>query len=126
MRILLDTHILLWVLADSPHIVEIKPLILSNDTEVYISTASWWELAIKISIGKIDIKLDEIRAASADSGFIDLPVLGAHTQTLLTLPLLHRDPFDRMLVAQAISEPMRLITNDKVLSSYSNLVEMIE
>jgi PIN domain nuclease of toxin-antitoxin system len=125
MRIILDTHVLLWVLADSPQINQVKPLILSNETEIYISTASWWELAIKISIGKIDIKLDEIRAASADSGFIDLPVLGAHTQTLLTLPLLHRDPFDRMLVAQAINEPMQLLTNDTVLQAYSNLVTMI-
>jgi PIN domain nuclease of toxin-antitoxin system len=125
MRIILDTHVLLWVLADSPQINQIKPLILSNETEIYISTASWWELAIKISIGKIGIKLDEIRAASADSGFIDLPVLGAHTQTLLTLPLLHRDPFDRMLVAQAISEPMQLLTNDTALQAYSNLVTII-
>lgn len=125
MRLLLDTHVLLWTLADSPQINAVRDLILSNETEVYISTASWWELAIKIGIGKIDVDLGMLRAAAAESGFIDLPVLGAHTQTLLTLPLLHRDPFDRMLIAQAISEPMRLITNDKILSAYTNLVEMI-
>jgi PIN domain nuclease of toxin-antitoxin system len=125
MRLLLDTHVLLWVLADSPQINQVKPLILSNETEIYISTASWWELAIKISIGKIDIKLDEIRVAAADSGFIDLPVLGAHTQALLSLQLLHRDPFDRMLVAQAISEPMQLLTNDTALQAYSNLVTIV-
>ena len=125
MRILLDTHILLWVLADSPQINKIKPLILSSDTEVFISTASWWELAIKIGIGKIDVDLGILRAASADSGFIDLPILGAHTQALLTLPQLHRDPFDRMLIAQAISEPMQLITNDSALSKYSSLVTII-
>lgn len=66
-----------------------------------------------------------LRAAAAESGFIDFPVLGAHTQALLTLPMLHRDPFDRMLIAQTISEPMRLITNDQVLREYSNLVETI-
>ena len=125
MRILLDTHILLWTLADSPQISNIRDLILANETEVYISTASWWELSIKIGIGKINVDLGMLRAAAAESGFIDLPVLGTHTQTLLTLPLLHRDPFDRMLIAQAISEPMRLITNDQVLREYSNLVEMI-
>lgn len=125
MRILLDTHILLWTLADSPQISKIRDLILANETEVYISTASWWELSIKIGTGKINVDLGMLRAAAAESGFIDLPVLGAHTQTLLTLPLLHRDPFDRMLIAQAISEPMRLITNDQVLREYSNLVEMI-
>ena len=125
MRILLDTHILLWVLADSPQINKIKPLILSNETEVYISTASWWELAIKIGIGKIKVDLGILRAGSADSGFLDLPILGAHTQTLLTLPLLHRDPFDRMLISQAICEPMQLITNDSALSEYSSLVTII-
>ena len=125
MRVLLDTHVLLWVLADSPQINQVKPLILSNETEVYISTASWWELAIKISIGKLDADLNMLRTASAESGFIDLPILGAHTQTLLNLPMLHRDPFDRMLVAQAISEPMRLLTNDNALSEYSSLITMI-
>ena len=125
MRVLLDTHVLLWVLADSPQINQVKPLILSNETEVYISTASWWELAIKISIGKLDADLNMLRTASAESGFIDLPILGAHTQTLLNLPMLHRDPFDRMLVAQAISEPMRLLTNDSALSEYSSLITMI-
>ncbi len=125
MRILLDTHVLLWTLADSPQIRKIRDLILSNETEVYISTASWWELAIKIGIGKIDVDLGVLRAAAAESGFIDLPVLGTHTQTLLTLPLLHRDPFDRMLIAQAVSEPMQLITNDNALSEYSKLVTMI-
>ena len=125
MRILLDTHVLLWTLAGSPQINQVKDLILSNETEAYVSTASWWELAIKIGIGKIDVDLGMLRAAAAESGFIDLPVLGAHIQTLLTLPLLPRNPFDRMLIAQAISEPMRLITNDKALSAYSTLVEMI-
>ena len=125
MRILLDTHILLWTLADSPQINNVRDLILSNETEVYISTASWWELAIKIGIGKIDVDLAMLRTASADSGFIDLPVLGAHSQALSTLPMLHRDPFDRILIAQAISEPMRLITNDNILCEYSNLVEML-
>lgn len=125
MRILLDTHVILWTLADSPQINTVRDLILSTETEVYISTASWWELSIKISIGKINVDLSMVRAAAAESGFIDLPVLGVHTQTLLTLPLLHRDPFDRMLIAQAISEPMRLITNDQALREYSNLVQMI-
>ena len=66
-----------------------------------------------------------LRTASADSGFIDLPILSAHTQTLLNLPILHRDPFDRMLIVQAISEPMRLLTNDNALSGYSSLITMI-
>ena len=125
MRILLDTHVLLWTLADSPHINKVRDLILSIESEIYVSTASWWELAIKISIGKIEVDLSMLRTAAADSGFIDLPVLGEHTQALLSLPTLHRDPFDRILVAQAISEPMQLLTNDNVLREYSSLVRMI-
>ena len=77
MRILLDTHILLWTLADSPQINTARDLILSNETQVYISTASWWKLAIKISIGNITVDLGILRAAAAESGFVDLPVLGA-------------------------------------------------
>ncbi len=124
-RILLDTHVLLWLLADSPQIQPIKSRILSNESEVYVSIASWWELAIKIGISKINLDLASIRQAAADSGYIDLPVLGLHTQALLTLPHLHKDPFDRLLIAQATTEPMRLITNDKILSEYTNLVDLI-
>ena len=122
MRILLDTHIALWVMAGSERIYSIRDIILDDNTLVYISTASWWELAIKIGIGKFDGKLPQIRQAAKKSGFLELPVTGDHTESLISLPPVHKDPFDRILVAQAISEPMRLITADAKLESYSELV----
>jgi len=122
MRILLDTHIALWVIAGSDRINPIRDVILEDENDIYISTASWWELAIKIDTGKFKGKLSEIRVAAKKSGFIELPVTGDHTESVLKLPPIHKDPFDRMLVAQAMSEPMRLITVDSKLESYSELV----
>ena len=124
-RLQLDTHILLWALAGSERIDSVNELILSNDTEVFVSAASWWELATKIAIGKLNEDLSELRRVAQESGFMELPVKGEHTEKLVNLPLLHRDPFDRMLVAQAITEPMKLITADTVLAKYTDLVMLL-
>lgn len=126
MRILLDTHIVLWVLAGSSRINLIRETILADENDIYVSTASWWELAIKIGVGKFNGKLSEIRNATLNSGFVELPVTGEHTESVLKLPPIHKDPFDRMLIAQAISEPMRIITADGKLESYSELVWKIK
>lgn len=122
MRIILDTHVALWIFAGSPRIEPIKDTILSTDTEIFISAASWWELAIKIGLGKLEADLKELRWAAKESGFLDLPIRAEHTEHLLQLPPIHKDPFDRLLVAQAIGEPMRLLTADGKLESYSELV----
>jgi PIN domain nuclease of toxin-antitoxin system len=124
-RLLLDTNIVLWVLSDDKRIAAIKNLLLDDDNEVFVSTASWWEIAIKVSIGKLHANLAELRQASLGSGFNELPVLGVHTEMLAKLPLLHRDPFDRLIVAQAMAEPMQLLTGDKLLEQYSELVRFI-
>jgi len=124
-RLLLDTNVLLWTLTGSPRINNVKDLILSVDTEIFVSTASWWEIAIKTSIGKLDADVQMLRAASGQSGFLELPVLGVHTETLAKLPMLHRDPFDRLIVSQAITEPMRLLTSDSELEAYTSLVQRI-
>lgn len=125
MRILLDTNVLLWTLAGSPRVRQARDLILAADTEVYVSTASWWEIAVKTAIGKLDAEVQVLRVAAAASGFLELPVYGIHTEALARLPLLHRDPFDRMIVAQAMSEPMRLLTGDSQLGAYTDLVQKI-
>jgi len=125
MRLLLDTHIVLWTLVASPRIASVQNLILSDETEVFVSAVSWWELATKIAIGKLNADLSTLRQAAKDSGFVELAVRGEHAEALVKLPLLHRDPFDRMLVAQAIAEPMKLITADEVLSKYTDLVSLI-
>jgi PIN domain nuclease of toxin-antitoxin system len=124
-RLLLDTNVVLWVLSDHKRIATIKNLLLDDDNEVFVSTASWWEIAIKVGIGKLDANLAELRQASIESGFSELPVLGVHTEVLTKLPLLHRDPFDRLIVAQAMAEPMQLLTGDKLLEQYSELVRFI-
>lgn len=97
----------------------IRDTIRADENKIYISTASWCELAIKTGTGKFKGKLSEIRLAAKKSGFIELPITGDHTETVLLLPPIHKDPFDRILVAQAMSETMRLITVDARLESYS-------
>jgi PIN domain nuclease of toxin-antitoxin system len=125
MRLLLDTNVLLWTLAGSDRIAKVRDLILADETEVFVSAASFWEIAIKHTIGKLTLDVPEARSAALASGFLELPVLGAHTEALSKMPLLHRDPFDRLLVAQAITEPMRLMTGDGDLAQYSELVMRI-
>jgi PIN domain nuclease of toxin-antitoxin system len=125
MRLLLDTNALLWALTNGPRIKPVRKLLLADENEVFVSTVSWWEIAIKTRIGKLDASLPELRAAAQESGFLELPLLGLHAQMLATLPIYHNDPFDHMLVAQAMAEPMRLITGDEVLAKYTPLVMQI-
>ena len=125
MRLLLDTNVLLWTLSGAARIQRIAPLILAPENEIFVSTVSLWEIATKASIGKLNADVAEIRAAVLASGFYELPVLGEHAVKLAALPLIHRDPFDRMIVAQAMAEPMRLLTGDAQLAAYSELVETI-
>jgi PIN domain nuclease of toxin-antitoxin system len=125
MNVLLDTHILLWALAGSPRVEPLREMLLDEQVIVHVSVASLWELAIKIGLGKLDADVHDIRQGIAASGFRELPVLGEHTEQLRYLPLLHRDPFDRLLVAQAMAEPMRLYTADVALKPYSELVEVV-
>lgn len=125
MRILLDTHIYLWWLQDSPKLSTQARSNIESATEVYVSSASIWEAAIKISIGKLEADIEALAAHIVKSGFIELPVLARHSIQLTRLPEHHRDPFDRMLVAQAMCEPLRLLTADQQLVAYSELVDLI-
>jgi PIN domain nuclease of toxin-antitoxin system len=125
MRLLLDTHIFLWVVEDSPLLgVEARRL-LDSASAVYVSSASIWEIAIKARLGKIDADPDSVAAAIEDSGFLELPVLARHAVEVAGLPFHHGDPFDRLLVAQAMTEPMRLATGDGILKLYSDLVVVV-
>ena len=125
MRLLLDTNALLWALTNAPRIESVRDLLLADENDVFVSTVSWWEIVIKTRIGKMDADLPELRVIAQESGFMELPLLGTHAEILATLPHHHNDPFDHMLVAQAIAEPMRLITGDGVLSRYTSLVVRI-
>lgn len=121
----MDTHILLWVLEGSPRIQRVSHRLLDQDNRVYFSVASLWEIAIKSALGKLDANVTEIREAAKSSGFEELPVLGIHVEWLPKLPLHHRDPFDRLLVAQAQSEPMQLITVDSTVALYGANIEIV-
>ena len=125
MRLLLDTNALLWALTNAPRIKGVKDLLLADENEVFVSAVSWWEIAVKTRIGRLDADLPLLRATAQESGFLELPLLGAHTEILATLPRHHNDPFDHMLVAQAVAEPMRLITSDETFTKYTPLVILI-
>ena len=128
MRVLLDTHLLLWSIASSRRLSKpARALILDPQNEAYYSSASIWEVSIKSGLGRKDFKVDPqvLVGALAESGFIELPVSATHAAAVAALPVLHRDPFDRMLVAQAYAEPMTLLTNDAILAGYGPLVKLV-
>ena len=125
MRLLLDTHILLWVLADDKALKPSTRRLITAAGQVFVSTASIWEVAIKARLGKIDVNPALLVAAVAESGFTELPVRGVHAAGVANLPALHNDPFDRLLVAQALFEPLRLLTADPMLAHYSELVILV-
>jgi PIN domain nuclease of toxin-antitoxin system len=128
MRVLLDTHVLLWALAEPRRLdKETRATIESGDNEVLFSAASIWEIAIKAGLGRSDFVFDpaEIARAALDTGFTELAVRSDAAALVGRLPVLHRDPFDRILVAQAIIEPATLYTTDQQLVPYSDLVRHI-
>jgi len=122
---LLDTNVVLWLSEDNPRIHQIKSLLLSEETQVFISSVSWWEIAIKIRTGKLPVDFNRLRSLAEKHAFPELPITGEYIKTYLQLPNLHRDPFDHMLLAQAMSCSMRLITSDSLLAEYSPLVMVI-
>ena len=128
MVLLLDTHVLLWAL-DTPKRLPkaIIDQIEAPETVVYFSAASIWEIAIKISFGKVNFRYspEEIAHGARETGFIELPVTSAHGARVANLFPHHRDPFDRLLVAQALLMPAQLITADSALVPYSDLVRLI-
>jgi PIN domain nuclease of toxin-antitoxin system len=121
-KVLLDTHIFYWTLyerAKQPALA--TKLILEAET-VYVSAASLWEIAIKVRLGKLKADLDEMIATIEPAGFLTLSVTPQHAAQIARLPLHHTDPFDRMLVAQALIQPLHLLTVDSQLPQYSSLV----
>ncbi len=116
MRLLLDTHVAIWWDMGAPLSAQAKRAIRDAD-EVFVSSASAWEVAIKRSLGKIRSDRS-IAKLCADSGFVELPVLMRHTEVLESLEQYHRDPFDRLLIAQAAREQLVLVTRDEVITRY--------
>lgn len=127
MRLLIDTHVLLWAAAEPERLpASFREALESPENEVLFSAASIWELAIKMQIGRLSpgLPLEEIARTAVERGFAELPVTAAHAAGVARLPMHHRDPFDRLLIAQAIHEPARLLTVDRTLAKYSDLVEV--
>jgi len=96
-----------------------------GDSDVYVSAASIWEISIKVALGKLAADPAEVLAALEPAGFLSLPVTGVHAARVAALPPVHRDPFDRLLVAQAQTEPMLLLTNDGILTGYGDIVTAV-
>ena len=122
---LLDTNILLWYFGDSNRVVSVRELIESDVTDIFYSPVSLWELVIKIRSGKLDLNLDDLYDHAQKYGFKELPLTGDCLKAYLELPHIHKDPFDHILLAQALAFPMRLITGDSLLADYSSLVMVI-
>ena len=128
MRVLVDTHLLLWAVANSRRLPkEARNLIVDAANEVFYSAASVWEVAIESGLRRRDFRANPtvLVRALARSGFSELPVTATHAARVGSLPGIHRDPFDRLLVAQSLSEPMTLITNDAALVGYGPLVQLV-
>lgn len=114
-----------WLTSDRRLPKQAERLIADSDNEVYVSAASVWEIAIKSDLGRIEGDVTEIEAALEPSGLVQLSMNGKHAVEVSKLPLYHQDPFDRMLVAQSLVEPMRLLTHDRILERYGEMVILV-
>jgi PIN domain nuclease of toxin-antitoxin system len=118
LRILLDTHILLWWLADDPSLSKKAKLLISDEKNfVFVSVASGWEITIKKALGKLEAP-DNLEEVLKENCFKDLPITLQHVLATGQLPMHHHDPFDRILVAQAKCESLTLLTADKKIMLY--------
>jgi PIN domain nuclease of toxin-antitoxin system len=125
LRILLDTHLLLWWLAASPSLsARARRIIGDPDNTVFVSAVSLWEIWLKQSLGKLRLPADFMEKLAAES-FESLPLTVSQTRQVALLPWCHRDPFDRMLVAQAQVEKLVLLTADETLAAYGPVVRVV-
>ncbi len=122
MRILLDTHIFLWWITDDSHLIDnVRDIITDGTNELFLSTASCWEIAIKMQLGRIELpdKPDKFIAEQLSlNAIVSLPILANHALNVFYLPSLHRDPFDRIIISQAMTERLPIITSDPVFEQY--------
>ena len=125
---MLDTHLLLWAAARSARLPrEARELLQDDSNDVYYSAASIWEIAIKSSLRRKDFRVDltQLLATLPEMGLVELPVTAAHAAGVTRLPPIHRDPFDRLLIAQSIVEPLTLLTNDALLDRYRVVARVV-
>lgn len=128
MRILLDTHLLIWSLDEPVRLPEhVRDAVEAPENEILFSVVSIWEAAIKFALGRSDFPYEpaDLVAAALETGFVEAPIKSDAAVRVSSLPQHHRDPFDRLLVAQAMSEGAFLYTSDAQLKPYSDLVRVI-
>ena len=126
MKLLLDTHIIIWSVSE-PRLLSKKTQRYITDAEtIYVSAASIWEICIKIQLNKLQLDLATFVQEIENIGIQPLAITWEHAQLTKELPLYHKDPFDRILIAQAMSEPLTLLTNDATLPQYSELVRHVD
>lgn len=128
MKLLLDTHLLLWA-AGFPKRLSAKArrMINASDNELMFSAASLWEIVLKSGLGRADFRVDAplLRRGLLDNGYGELPIRADHVIAIAFLPSLHKDPFDRLLIAQATVEGITLLTADAVVARYAGLVRQV-
>jgi len=124
-RFLMDTNILLWYFWGSDRIDSIKDLVCSETTEIFYSPISLLEIAIKAKIGKLKLDTGELHAYAQKHDFTELPLTADCLKAYSELPNIHKDPFDHILLAQALTFPLHFITGDSLLADYSSLVMVI-
>jgi PIN domain nuclease of toxin-antitoxin system len=127
-KILLDTHLLLWAAGKPQRLSkQARSLIDNPDNELLFSAASLWEVAIKRGLGRKDFQVDArlLRRGLLDNGYVELPIISDHVVATESLPQLHKDPFDRLLVAQATAEGITLLTTDSLVSQYPGPIRTV-
>ena len=128
MKILLDTHILLWAAGQPEHLPEAARVLLDDPRNVPVfSSASLWEIAIKSGLGRSDFQVDarSLRRELLDNGYVELAITSEHAVAIDLLPTIHKDPFDRLLVAQSMVEGITLLTADSMVARYPAPVEKV-
>jgi PIN domain nuclease of toxin-antitoxin system len=128
MKFLLDTHLLLWAAAEPRRLSEQTRALIDNpDNDLLFSAASLWEVAIKRGLGREDFKVDArlLRRGLLDNGYGELPIISDHVVAIDSLPPIHKDPFDRILVAQATVEGVTLLTIDSVVAQYPGPIRAV-
>ena len=127
MKLLLDTHLLIWAAEGIERVPpDARVLMADKKNELLFSVVSIWEVAIKRGLNRPDFQLDprKLRRGLIDNGYIELPILGEHAVAIDGLPPIHKDPFDRMLIAQSVAEGISLVTNDETVAMYPGVLRI--
>lgn len=128
MKLLLDTHLLIWAAESAAHVPRrARSLMSAPGNELLFSVASLWEIAIKSKLNRRDFQVDPrvLRRGLIDNGYQELPIFSEHAVAIDSLPLIHKDPFDRLLIAQATVEGITLLTDDATVGRYPGPVQLI-